>query len=82
MKKFFATIWKGLGEKGKVATIIGLCFALPANVKFIVAFIQGVEYSRESLLNLAVLNAVAMVWFILPSRISIKGPKIEIIIED
>jgi len=76
-------IWTGLGEKGKVATIIGMFFAFPANTKFIIDFYRTIEYSRESLINLAVINVIAMVWFILPSKISIKGGKgFEIVVED
>ena len=83
MKAFGAAIWKGLGEKGKFATIIGLLFALPVNIRFIIAFFNGVEYSRESLINLAVMNCIAMVWFILPSRVTIRaGEKFEITVED
>jgi hypothetical protein len=83
VKAFFGAIWKGLGEKGKFATLIGLCFALPVNIKFTVAFFKGIEYSRDSLINLAVMNCIAMIWFILPSRVSIKGGKgFEIVVED
>ena len=83
VKSFFGGLWKIMGEKGKFATLIGLLFALPANTKFLISFFSGVTYSYDALLNLAILNGVAMVWFILPSRISIKGGKgFEIVIED
>ena len=82
MGKIFSTIWKGLEQKGKFATLIGFFFAAPANAKFLYAFFQGVDYSRESLLNLSILNGIAMIWFILPSSISIKGHPFEIVIKD
>ena len=82
MGRILLTLWKGIGEKGKFATIIGFFFAVPANVKFLFAFFQGTDYSRESLLNLCILNGIAMVWFILPSSITIKGSPFEIIIKD
>lgn len=82
VKAFFATIWKGIGEKGKFATLIGLAFALPVNIRFTIAFFKGIEYSREGLENLVIMNAIAMLWFILPSRVSIKGGKFEIVVED
>ena len=80
--KFLSTIWKGLGEKGKVATIIGLFFAVPANGKFLYSVFKGIELSNQLLINIALMNCIAMVWFILPSKISIKGKPFEIIVED
>lgn len=80
--KFLSTIWKGLGEKGKVATIIGLFFAVPANVKFLYSLYQGFELSNQMLINISVMNAIAMVWFILPSKISITGKPFAIVVED
>lgn len=74
---------KILQDKGKIATIIGLVFAFPINIKFTIDyFMRAVEYTRGELTALCVFNAVAMVWFILPSRVIIKGPKIEITVED
>jgi hypothetical protein len=82
MKKLFSAIWKGLGEKGKFATIIGTLFAAPYNVKFMIDFFGGVVYSYDQLLALAVVNGLGMVWFILPSKITIEGGKFKFIVED
>jgi hypothetical protein len=45
-------------------------------------FFHGVDYSRGQLEMIVVMNAVAMIWFILPSKIVIEGPKITIRVED
>lgn len=80
--KFLSLLWKGLGEKGKLATLIGWFLVLPINFNFMIDFFKGVMWENPALTSLAVINGIGMIWFILPSKISIKGPKIEIIVED
>ncbi len=91
IKKGLSLVWKGLGQKGKIATIIGAVFAFPVNCKFLFDFFSGgffdlflesQDRAMAYLLAVAAVNGVAMVWFILPSRISIKGGKFEMVVED
>lgn len=91
MKKLFSAIWKGLGEKGKFATIIGLLFATPYNAKFmwdffsgsfVNLFIENQDKAFAYLVALAVINGIAMAWFILPSRVTFEGGKFKFLVED
>jgi len=82
MKKLIVKLWKALGEKGKVATIIGFLFAFPVNIKFVIDYFSGIFYSRGQMEMALVTNVLAMVWLILPSVISIHGPKISIEVKD
>ena len=75
-------LWQELDHKGRIATIIGILFALPYNARFMYHFFTGVFYSREGLETVIIVNVLAMIWFILPSKIIIKGPKFELIVED
>lgn len=75
-------LWEALDHKGRLATIIGFLWALPYNVKFTVDFFSGVFYSRDQLESIIIVNALAMIWFILPSKIIIEGPKFKIVVED
>lgn len=76
------SLWKALEQKGKFATIIGFIFALPVDIKFIWELFHNTEFTKEYLMAVIVLNIVAMAWFILPSKISIKAKSLEITIED
>lgn len=75
-------LWEALDHKGRIATIIGILFSLPYNVRFIIDFYRGIEYSREALEGIILVNILAMIWFILPSRVEISGPKFTIKVED
>ena len=75
-------LWDALDHKGRLATVIGFIWALPYNVKFTIDFFGGVFYSREQLETVIVVNILAMIWFILPSKITIEGPKFKFIVED
>lgn len=74
--------WTLLAEKGKIATLIGMAMSFPVNGKFMIDFFLGAPWGHELLTALAVINGVAMIWFILPSRLKITGPKISIEVED
>lgn len=76
-------IWKALKEKGKLATIIGFIFAIPANGWAILKLYKGAIVTIDQLWTVVIINSIAIVWFILPSEISIKSSKgLEIVIKD
>jgi len=75
-------LWEALDHKGRIATIIGFLFALPYNMRFMWDWFSGVFYSREQLEMVIIVNVLAMVWFILPSTITIEGPKFKIEVKD
>lgn len=76
-------LWDLLGEKGKIATVIGIGLSAPFNARALMIFFTNPDsYTTPFLTALAVANAIGMVWFILPSKISIKGGKFEIVVED
>lgn len=75
--------WNLLAEKGKIATLIGLCLSAPVNGFAIVSLFGDIQLSEAQLWQMVIINAIGMVWFILPSEISIKyGKGLEIIIKD
>jgi len=73
MKNFFNKIWEMRGEKGKIASIIGFIFVLPANCRTTWLYISGTAFTKEELTVLVVVNMVGMIWFMLPSKIVISG---------
>ncbi len=75
-------LWTMLEKKGKIATIIGFVLSLPVNAKFIYLFFKGSVFEDNNLKAIIVINVVAMIWFILPSKIIIKSEKLTIEIED
>jgi hypothetical protein len=76
-------IWGALKEKGKLATIIGFMFAIPANGWAIFKLYRGAIVTIDQLWTVVIINSIAIVWFILPSEISIKSSKgLEIVIKD
>lgn len=75
-------IWDSLDKKGRIATIIGFLFAVPVNAKFLYMFFKGFELTNQMLISMMVYNAIGMVWFILPSRISLKSEKFTLEVED
>jgi len=81
--KFFNWMWASWGEKGKIASIIGFLLSFPANGYALYSLFTNTSLSEAQLWQIVIVNAVGMVWFILPSRVSIKSGKgLEIIIED
>ena len=75
--------WSLLKEKGKIATIIGFLFAIPANGWAIWNLYTGAIVTIDQLWVVVIINSIGIVWFILPSEISIKSGKgLEIIVKD
>ena len=75
-------MFKFFKKKGVIATIIGLVFALPINIKFIIAFYNSIELSRDQLEAIALINVLCMAWFMLPSEIEIKSKIFTMVIKD
>ena len=69
-------------NKGVIATWIGMILSIPVNARAVYQYFNNIEMSEASLTALVVVNIIAMVWFILPSRIVIMAGKFEIRIED
>ena len=69
-------------NKGVLATATGLIFALPINIKLTTAFFKNVEMSDGQLKTAAIMNLIAMLWFMLPSLIEIKSNLFTITIKD
>ena len=75
-------LWNALKEKGKIATIIGFILAIPANGWAIWNLYKGAMVTIDQLWVVVIINSIAIVWFILPSEISIKAKSLEIIVKD
>lgn len=60
-----------LKEKGKLATILGIFLILPVNISVVIRYIMKSEFSHGELVTISALNIIAMLWFILPSRVAI-----------
>lgn len=75
-------LWGILAEKGKLATLIGFGLTFPVNCWSMVAFFSGWNVPEAKLWQIVIINAVGMVWFILPSKIIIEGKGIKIQVED
>ncbi len=74
--------WNILAEKGKIATIIGFLFACPANVWAVWKLYRKVMVTIDQLWVVVAINIIGMMWFILPSKISIKSTKFQLTVED
>ncbi len=75
-------LWLLLAEKGKWASIIGFLMALPINIWFVVVFFMSNEFTDGDLKAALVVNAIAMMWFILPSRVKISGKNFTMEVDD
>lgn len=76
-------LWNLLKEKGKIATIIGMLLSFPVNVYALYSLFTNTNLTESQLWQIVIINAVGMVWFILPSEITIKSGKgLEITIKD
>jgi hypothetical protein len=75
-------MWKLLAEKGKISTIIGLVLSFPINGYALFAFFTKTALTQDQLWQIVIVNAVGMVWFILPSTIRIKGKGFEVEVID
>ena len=71
-----------LGQKGKIATGLGLVFAGPINLKVVIDFCRDITYSTERLYQVIAYNAIAYAWFILFSMIKVKFGQLEIEVKD
>lgn len=75
-------IWELIAEKGKIATLIGFFLSSPFNCWALWAFFTGEGATENQLWTVAIINGIAMIWFILPSKIVIEGKGIKIEVTD
>ena len=75
-------IFKYLEKKGILATIMGLMFSFPINLRVAYCFFMEETMSDEQLMAACILNLIGMFWFMLPSVIVIKSKLFELRIED
>ncbi|MCP4393976.1 MAG: hypothetical protein GY804_06900 [Alphaproteobacteria bacterium] len=75
-------LWEALAEKGKIATIIGFLFALPANGWAVYKLYNEELVTIDQLWVVIAINIIGMFWFMLPSEISIKSSKFQLIVKD
>lgn len=68
---FMATIWKGIGEKGKFTTLLGLAIIIAAVVDPLIKHNIGVTFSEDYMWQTMYFVIVGIVLIILPSEISI-----------
>lgn len=81
--KFFDKIWTLLGEKGKIATLIGLIHIIPINSVALFQYFKDIEMLTEQRLTAVfMLNIIGIVWFMLPSYIKLKGKTFELELKD
>ncbi len=71
-----------LEKKGIIATILGMVFAFPVNAKLCYAFYKSIDMTKDQLTTAAVMNLIAMFWFMLPSIIELKAGNIQFTIKD
>ncbi len=82
MRLFFIGLWKLMADKGKIATIIGFCLSSPFNIWALWSFFSGSGATEDQLWTIAIINGIAMIWFILPSKILIEGKGVKIEVTD
>ncbi len=71
-----------LHHKGYIATLLGSFIGFPVAYNLIVKYFRNAEFSYQELVTVSVIMVLAMLWVILPSRISFKGGKFEFTIDD
>ncbi len=76
-------LWNMLAEKGKIATIIGTIFSVPCVIWLYINLFFGDKIITESDMRVVMLiMGFSMMWFILPSKISMKWGNGGIKVED
>ncbi len=75
-------LWNYIAEKGKIATIIGFFFALPANIWAVLKLWGEEIVTIDQLWVVIAINIIGMFWFMLPSEISIKSSKFQLVVKD
>ncbi len=75
--------WKSLESKGKIATVLGIVVSFPVNVlAAILMYIDSTKLTENFVQTLIILNCIAIAWFILPSKFTMKGKNFELTVED
>jgi hypothetical protein len=71
-----------LEKKGQLATLIGMAHAVPAGIWLFHRLFTNYNITEHQWMMIALIELIAIMWFILPSRISAKWGKGELIVED
>jgi hypothetical protein len=71
-----------MNHKGYIATILGVLVVLPVNIQVVIRYFTKSAFSEAELITITVINILAMLWVILPSRITFEGGKFKFSIED
>jgi hypothetical protein len=83
LKKEYSHFWKSLESKGKLATVLGIIISFPVNVlAAILMYIDTTKLTENFVQTLIILNCIAIAWFILPSKFTMKGKNFELTVED
>lgn len=71
LKKALSTIWKGIGEKGKFTTLLGLAIIIAAVADPLIKHNMGVTFSEDYMWQIMYFVLSGIVLIILPSEVSI-----------
>jgi hypothetical protein len=71
-----------LEKKGIISTVLGILFSAPINAWIVYKFFDKSNFSNQELITACICNFIGMVWFMLPSVITIKSKLFEITIKD
>ena len=68
--------------KGAISSLLGFILAFPINIYFIFMFLNNVQMSRERLEIIVIINIIAIIWYIMPSKIEVGGKIFTLKVED
>ena len=71
-----------LNRKGVICTVFGVLLGLAIDIKVAIAFYKNIEMSKAVLWTVIVLNILAIVWVMLPSKIKFISKLLTIEIDD
>lgn len=78
LKSFFGAIWKGISEKGKFTTILGLTIIISAVVDPLIKHNQGITLGEDFMFQTIYFIIAGIILIILPSEIKISKDGLEI----
>lgn len=71
LKAFLLVIWKGISEKGKFTTLLGLTIVISAVVDPLIKHNQGIILGEDFMVQTIYFMIAGIILIILPSEISI-----------
>lgn len=69
-------------HKGYLATLVGIALIIPVNLQVVVRYFAASAFSNAELSTVTLLNVLAMIWVMLPTKISFQAGKFKFTIED